>query len=616
MKKYIIGSISFIVLICLCVVGYQYFSNKHLVNSYVKPEPPKELAEHYDVIVVGGEPEGVAAAVSAARNGAKTLLIEKRPELGGLFTFGMLNFIDVPKDLSGNTLSKGIYKEWYKLIGRDLGFGIEEAKAAFTKLVKSEKNLTLATKTEVTQAIVENQKLSEVTVKSKYGTTTISADSFIDATQDADLAVMAGAPYFIGAEDLGDKDRRMAVTLMIHLNNVDWSGVRKVVKSNEFGEAKMTWTVAWGFEQLINAYTPVNENTRLRGLNLVKEGNDYYINALQIFNIDGLNEQAKAQAIETGKAETEHILSFLQKEFKGFENATIASYPTELYVRETRHIYAEYQLPMSDIWTNRTHYDDIGYGAYPVDVQAQTPHDYGYVISSPDHYGIPFRSLVPQEIDSLLVVGRSAGYSSIAAGSARIVPTGMVAGEAAGVTAAFIKDKKITFRELSKKQSYMDEIRDILDDQGALVAYRESSYPYQDEWYDTSIQTLMNKGLLVAGYTNELPVDQKTTYLNFMGMMRTGIARTIFDSDLVNQESVDAIYSGFYSDKTKQISSNDIIKLFGTIFKTEQNADVLLEKGILTEQTLKHVKLSDEPLLYKEVYAFTADALQYLENSK
>ena len=74
------------------------------------------------------------------------------------------------------------------------------------------------------------------------------------------------------------------------------------------------------------------------------------------------------------------FLDYLQKEFPGFEHAEIASFPTELYVRETRHIWAEYQLPMSDVWSNRDHWDSIGFGAYPVDVQAQTTNDYGYVI--------------------------------------------------------------------------------------------------------------------------------------------------------------------------------------------------------------------------------------------
>src|SRR5690625_1831810 len=76
-------------------------------------QPLAEFSDTYDVIVVGGEPEGVAAAVSAARNGAKTLIIEHRDAFGGLFTYGFLNFLDIPQGEDGASVSKGIYEEWH-----------------------------------------------------------------------------------------------------------------------------------------------------------------------------------------------------------------------------------------------------------------------------------------------------------------------------------------------------------------------------------------------------------------------------------------------------------------------------------------------------------------------
>lgn len=102
-----------------------------LVDEYKKPEPIKNIETEYDVIVIGGEPEGVAAAVAAARNGAKTLLVEKRQELGGLFTYGMLNFLDIPRDGRNNSISEGIFKEWHELVTGKDAFGIVGAKAAF-----------------------------------------------------------------------------------------------------------------------------------------------------------------------------------------------------------------------------------------------------------------------------------------------------------------------------------------------------------------------------------------------------------------------------------------------------------------------------------------------------
>ncbi len=617
MKKILIRSLCIIVIFALFVgtfFAYNVYARKKIVDAYEIPIVPSSIDEQYDVIVISGEPEGVAAAVSAARNGAKTLLIEEKEELGGLFTYGMLNFLDYPRGSEGDTVTTGIYQEWRKLIGNDVAFGIEEGKAMFYKLVSEEENLTFLPQTKVTEAIVEDNTVTALKIENKNGLKTISANTFIDASQDADFAVMAGAPYFLGAADIGNPDRKMAVTLMIHLHDVDWLGVFKAAREETFGYARMNLTAAWGFDDLHKMYQPVNPNTRLRGLNLVKDGDDYYINALQIFGIDGLDDASKAEAIEIGKAETEHIVAYLRENFPGFENAKIASYPTELYVRETRHIEAEYQVTMADVWTNRNHEDYIAYGAYPVDVQAQTPLDYGYVLSAPAHYGIPFRSMIPQKIDGLLVVNRSAGYSSLAAGSARIVPTGMGVAEAAGVAAVLAQKEKKTFRELSSTPDFAKKVREQLKDQGAFVKKLETDYPYKGEWYDEAVQTLINKGLVVGGYENDIKVEEDLTYLTFMNTFVSAIERTMDASNKVNKDLVLAHYSQIYSQPEAPITMNDVTYIIANAFEIEQNLDAIVKQGILKQSTIDQIRKDNVTLKRKEAVVIIADVINYLEN--
>ncbi len=618
MKKIFLRIFSAIIIISLIVgafFAFNIYERKKIVDAYEIPQVPSSIDDEYDVIVIAGEPEGVAAAVSAARNGAKTLLIEEKEELGGLFTYGMLNFIDYPKGSEGDTVTTGIYQEWRKLIGNDVAFGIEEGKAMFYKLVSEEENLTLLPQTKVTEAIVENNTVTALTIKNKNGEQTITANTFIDASQDADFAVMAGAPYFLGAADIGDPDRKMAVTLMIHLHDVDWLGVFKAVRKETFGYARMNLTAAWGFDDLHKSYTPVNPNTRLRGLNLVKDGDDYYINALQIFGIDGLNDASKAEAIEIGKAETEHIVAYLRENFPGFENAKIASYPTELYVRETRHIEAEYQVTMADVWTNRNQEDYIAYGAYPVDVQAQTPLDYGYVLSAPAHYGIPFRSMIPKDIDGLLVVNRSAGYSSLAAGSARIVPTGMGVAEAAGVAAVLAQKENKTFRELSKSTEFAKKVREQLKEQGAFVKKLKTDYPYKGEWYDEAVQTLINKGLVVGGYENDIRVEEDLTYLSFMNTFLGAIERTSDPANKVNKEAVMAYYGQIYSQPESPIALNDVAFIIATAFEVEGNLGSIVDKGILKQSTIDQIRVDAKTLKRKEAVALIADVINYVEKN-
>ena len=216
------------------------------------------------------------------------------------------------------------------MVGGQSAFGIQEAKDAFRKLVDHEANLTLLTETDVVHAIMDQNVVTSVQLQKDGKEFEVSGKTFIDATQDADFAVMSGVPYFTGGEDIGIKDKKMSVTLMIHLKNVDWEKVKETAKSEKFGPAEVTETAAWGFSKLHHVYKPIEENTRLRGLNLAKVNDEYFINALQIFGVDGLDGQSKQEAIERGKRETENILAYLQKEFPGFEQAEIASFSSRI----------------------------------------------------------------------------------------------------------------------------------------------------------------------------------------------------------------------------------------------------------------------------------------------
>src|SRR5690606_22121883 len=116
----------------------------------------------FDVVVFGGEPEGVAAAVSAARNGSKTLLISEDDSLGGLMTDGMLNFLDVSSDKNRNPANDGIFAEWHEMVGGQVGFDIETAEKAFHQLVAEEDNLTLLKETQITETVKEGKRLSAI----------------------------------------------------------------------------------------------------------------------------------------------------------------------------------------------------------------------------------------------------------------------------------------------------------------------------------------------------------------------------------------------------------------------------------------------------------------------
>jgi hypothetical protein len=487
---------------------------------------PQDISYDYDVIVISGEPEGVAAAVAAARQGSKVLLLEKRDGLGGLFTYGMLNQLDLGYDYERKLANQGIFLEWFKMIGSKGNFDIPLAKAAFMELVNKEPNITLQLNTMVVDTVLQNNTLVGLVINDGLVDQTVYAKRFIDSTASADIAAMSGAPYFIGQQDMGMDEVKMAVTLVMLIDDVDWDRFSTYGMS-ALGGGRVHKNISWGFADVPSLYEPIEQGTRVRGLNIGIQSNGVVtINALQIFGVDTLDPTSIQEGIERGKRETDNFVFFLRENLPGFENASVSAYPPELYIRESRHILSEYQLPISDVWENKDHWDSIGLGAYPVDVQATHVNGYGMLIVAPVQYAIPFRTIIPLEIDNLLVASKASGYSSLAAGSARTVPIGMTAGQAAGVAASLSIEEDITFRELSQDRALVEILQNRLIAQGSLIYPFELPYPYQDEWFYPAIKKLMQQGLIVGGYKNDIRPDDLMSEREFLKSLTEVVFRT------------------------------------------------------------------------------------------
>ena len=213
----------------------------------------------------------------------------------------------------------------------------------------------------------------------------------------------------------------------------------------------------------------------------------------------------------------------MRENFVGFADAALVDTAEQLYVRESRHIAGEYQLTLDDVLENRWFDDTIAIGSYPVDVPPNARQLRGIILGNPDRYGVPFRCLVPQRIDGLLVVGRSASYTSLAAGSARVIPLGMAEGDAAGVAAAYVKEHGQSFREISQDGTAIAAIQQTLKAQGA---YLEPWEPIQEtveqHWAYKGVKTLRSLGLVYGEYQNDYRLDEPITKAELTEMV-TGL---------------------------------------------------------------------------------------------
>ncbi|WP_068774190.1 FAD-dependent oxidoreductase [Paenibacillus sp. FJAT-26967] len=616
---------------------YKHFGGAKETTAHTLSEVKSSasIEDQYDVIVVGTDPEGLAAAVSASRNGLKTLLVDGRDReiLGGLMTLGWLNSIDmnyVPKPTVLNpheVLNKGIFSEWYKNIEGD-SFSINTAANAFHDLVRKEKNIDLLLKAKSMEPILSNKQgqptlVEGITVTKEDGTKKeVRAHAVIDATQDGDIAAASGVPFTYGLEDIGNKNAKMAVTLVFKLKNVTpevWAQISKHLKNDDDPMSDANEVSAWGYKELYN-YPALNpERVKMRGLNIGRQDGDMIlINALQIFNIDGLDAKSRAEAFEIGKKEIPNVVKHLQQNYPEFAKVELAGTAPELYVRETRHIQGEYRLKITDLLENRDQWDRIGFGSYPVDIQRLTPADTGTVVTQPAQYAIPFRSIVPKKVDGLLVIGRAASYDSLPHGSARVIPVGMAEGEAAGAAVKIAKEAKMSFRELSASKENIAKLQEVLKKQGMeLEPFTIEPPAYMTHKQYEGLKAAVTMSLVGGGYKNEFELDKVSNpqrMVNYVNRMK---------------KLSPAAYSGDASGAVKDISEDgrkkDALSLDQAAFTITQGLGIKVAKeaalaeltklGAVEDASLNTIK-DKEKLTNGDTFMLIKDLQKYAESKQ
>ena len=572
-------------------------------NSSNVAEKPVEDGVDYDVIVVGGDPEGVCAAVSSARNGLKTLLIEDDEALGGLMTLGKLNFIDICESRDGSILTQGLFMEFYDAVG-GTAFDVETAKQFFYDWVVNEENATLKLNTEFVKPVMDGNTIVGVVVEENGAQATYTASRIIDATVDADVAAAAGVPYTIAGEDIGEKERHMGVTLVFELSGVNWDKVVNYLENDDNEGTGATEKTAWGYTREGYAYEPKDELMRLRGFNVARQDNgNVLVNALIIFDVDAMSEESKAQGIARAQKELEYIVPYVREHFIGFEDVQLAGTASQLYIRESRHIIGEYQLTIDDVLENRDQWDKIAIVAYPADIQPTAGQTYGTVIGSPDRYAIPFRSIVPLEVENMLVIGRSASYTSLAAGSARVIPVGMAEGEAAGVASAYSLNNAISFRDMSADEAAIADVQKTLKKQGAYLDDFEVHEAFMDHWAYPGVKVIRSLGLLDGGYSNDYRLDEPMGKWRLQNMINNSLKKTGREFALVE-------------DITAPVTNGNMIAVAARLADVhadtyEAQLNGLQEKGILTEEILSHLGAETETPLAAEAIMIVANLYQY-----
>ncbi|MFD1953400.1 FAD-dependent oxidoreductase [Paenibacillus thailandensis] len=584
-------------------------------------ESAPTLKSGYDVIVAGTDPEGVIAAVSAARNGLSVLLVDGkgRDRLGGLMTVGELNTLDLNyspsqsffRKLLGRYtyLNKGLFQEWYAMV-EGSSFDTRTAANAFYRMVKAEPNIDLLMKAQRMEPIVGGASGRSVTgmriVREDGAAAEIAAKAVIDATQDGDIAAAAGAPYTVGREDIGSKDELMVATLVIRMSGVTperWS------KLAHYEDADYDEMSIWGYNKAKDYVASDPSRIKMRGLNIGRQADGtILINSMQLFGVDPLDPESVKEGMKAAQAEAPRIAEYLKQTFEPFAELEYAGTASELYIRESRHIIGEYRLKLTDLLENRDHWDSIAYGSYPIDIQSTNKGGMGTILMKPEQYGVPFRTLVPKEIDGLLVVGRAASFDTIPHGSARVIPLGMATAEAAGAAAKLAIEEGVTFRELSKSELSIQKLKQMLKNQGMdLKMQRIGKQPYQEHPDYNGLVAAASMYLASGGYDNDSwKLDEPSNAGRYLNQLRQ--VKKLHADELPGDPAlpVASIGEPVKEPLSLSLATSMMASLCGLDTDKEEAVSELTSRGWLTEQTIDSIG-DPERLTNGEAYLLIYD---------
>jgi len=415
-----------------------------------------------DVIVVGSGSAGATAAIAAARSGADTILVERFGFMGGTSTQVLDTFY-------------GFYTPGsvaYKVVGGipdDVVAALKKHDAAFERpnsygagtgitydplllrlvweRLALEAGVRLLYHSFCTDVTKEGNRITGIIVDGKRGLMKLSAPVVIDCTGDGDVFHQAGAPY----ERAGDIDPAQTLTTTFRMIHVD------IARAKAFGKAAM-WQKMDEAAQTGLYSLPRKEGS----WHITTQAGVIHTIMTRVADVDATDPVALTAAEIEGRRQVFEYVRFLQDYVPGYENALLSWFSEPIGVRETRRVYGRYRLTRDDCLTARKFDDAIGACGAPIeDHHASSDTKWEYL---PDGmtYDIPYGTLVPQEVDGLLVAGRCFSATHDAHASCRSMAQTMTMGQAVGTAAALSVQTDVLPHEVS-----INTLQDRLRQMGA-----------------------------------------------------------------------------------------------------------------------------------------------------
>lgn len=433
-------------------------------GSYNKRKKRKDREpdmERFDVLVAGGGFAGAAAAIAAARQGARVILVEQYNCLGGAACNALVNpFMPygthMPETGEWRALCNGIFAQVLAglremdALGNDGQTFDEEALKLLLNRMAIQAGVRLLFHAQIAQVQAENGEIKSVLCSTPGGMITLEADTYIDATGDGTLSMLAGCAFQLGRE----RDHLcQPMTLCFRMDQVDKEQFRQhraeinplYQQFQKEGKIKNIREDVLIFDTLHNGVLHFNSTRIVRR------------NPTDAFDLTQAEIDAREQVDE--------LWRFLRDNIPGFEHSRVLSTALRIGARESRMIAGEYCLTQEDLKACTKFSDGIAAGNYDIDIHnpegSGTSH---YYFAPGTWYTIPYRCLLPKDIKNLLVAGRCISSTHEAQASYRIMPIVCCIGEAAGTAAGVAHQAGVSLRDVD-----IAKVRTLLQAGGAPI---------------------------------------------------------------------------------------------------------------------------------------------------
>ncbi|SHF53453.1 FAD dependent oxidoreductase [Caldanaerobius fijiensis DSM 17918] len=435
----------------------------------------------YDVIVAGGGTAGSVAAISAARMGMKVLIVEQMGFLGGTATASLVTPL-MSNGIKGNPDNSSIGREINERLvatgdaypDNPSWFNPEALKYVLEDMCMAA-GVRLLYYSTVTDVIMEGNSIKGVVIHNKDGFSAVHGRVVIDCTGDGDVAALAGVPYESGRVSDG-KNQPVSVRFEVgniqldvfadFLNEIGYNGMK-----GDRVEIASVWGRNWPLEKIFreavkSGYILEQDGAYFQAFTIPGKPGCMSFNCPEISNITrALDPYNLTYAQVEGKKAIMRLHKFMKKYFAGFQNSYICNTAVNVGIRESRRIKGKYYLKVDD-YINCTKFDDaVARTAYPIDIHAVDSEGLQLkYLPEGEYMEIPYRCMVPCNVENLLVAGRCISASFEVQASIRIQVTCRALGEAAGIAAALSIEEEITTGDLNGVK-----VRKIMRDRGIFI---------------------------------------------------------------------------------------------------------------------------------------------------